>query len=153
MGKAAYLNLEEEFVMETAVYEGIPDCAKEIRQKVFVEEQGFLDEFDETDAAAAHIVLFDKDKLPIATCRVFWEESMDAYILGRLAVRKEYRGKNIGSAVVREAEQYVKEQGGSCIALHAQCQAAGFYGKLGFREFGESDEEQGCPHVWMKKSI
>ncbi len=153
MEKAISLNREKEFVMETAVYEGVPDCAKEIRQKVFVEEQGFLDEFDETDAAAAHIVLFDKDKLPIATCRVFWKESMGAYILGRLAVRKEFRGKNIGSAVVRKAEQYVKEQGGSCIALHAQCQAAGFYRKLGFRESGAADEEQGCPHVWMRKSI
>lgn len=139
--------------METAVYEGIPDCAREIRQTVFVEEQGFLDEFDETDAVAVHIVLFDKDQLPIATCRVFWEERMNAYILGRLAVRKEYRGQNIGSTLVREAEQYVKAQGGSCIALHAQCRASEFYGKLGFQAFGAADDEQGCPHVWMKKSI
>lgn len=33
--------------MKTVIYEGISDYAKEIRQKVFVNEQGFCDEFDE----------------------------------------------------------------------------------------------------------
>ena len=139
--------------MKTVVYEGIPGCAKEIRQKVFVEEQGFQDEFDETDDAAAHIVLFDENDLPVATCRVFPDREMGSYILGRLAVIKEYRGKNIGSAVVKEAEQYVQEKKGNCIALHAQCRVADFYRKSGFTEFGDVEEEQGCPHIWMRKYL
>ncbi len=139
--------------MNTVIYEGIPDCAKEIRQKVFVEEQGFQDEFDETDDMAAHIVIFDENDLPVATCRIFRDEAMDSYILGRLAVIKEYRGQNIGSAAVREAERYVRKKNGKCISLHAQCRAADFYRKSGFAEFGDMEEEQGCPHIWMRKYL
>ena len=39
---------------------------------------------------------------------------MNAYVLGRLAVIKEYRGKNLGSVIVKEAEQYIKKIGGIC---------------------------------------
>lgn len=138
--------------METAIYVGLPNYAKEIRQKVFIDEQGFKNEFDEIDDTAAHIVLFD-NKVPVATCRIFWDTKMNSYILGRLAVVKEYRGKNIGSAIVREAEQYVKKIGGKCIALHAQCSAVNFYKKLGFIEFGDIENDEWCPHIWMKKCI
>ncbi|MCM1193046.1 MAG: GNAT family N-acetyltransferase [Butyrivibrio sp.] len=139
--------------MRTAVYENLPDCAMEIRRAVFVEEQGFQDEFDETDKEAVHFVVFDEDETPAATCRVFRNEERDGYILGRFAVMKKYRGKNVGSALVEEAERYVRLQGGKDIVLHAQCQAAGFYKKSGFTEFGDIEEEQGCPHVWMRKSV
>ena len=108
-------------------------------------------EFDETDPTATHFVLFNEEELPIATCRVFWNEAMNTYTLGRLAVIKKYRGKNIGSAIVREAENYVRENGGKSIALHSQCQAAGFYQKLGYKEFGTVENEEGCPHIWMRK--
>lgn len=137
--------------MEAVIYENIPDCAKEIRHKVFVDEQGFQDEFDETDAVAVHIVLFDENKTPLATCRVFWDSSMDSYILGRLAVVKESRGRNLGSILVKEAEKYVKKNGKNTIALHAQCRVAAFYKKSGYIEFGNIGDEEGCPHIWMKK--
>lgn len=139
--------------METVIYKGISVHAKEIRQKVFVEEQGFQDEFDEIDERAAHIVIFDEDKTPVATCRIFWDAPMKTYLLGRLAVMKEYRGQNIGSELVREAEEYIRKNGGEGIALHAQCRVAAFYQKLGFAEYGAVGEEEGCPHIWMKKEL
>ncbi|MDE6747906.1 MAG: GNAT family N-acetyltransferase [Lachnospiraceae bacterium] len=139
--------------METVIYDGIPDYAKKIRQKVFVDEQGFNDEFDYIDETVAHIVMFDENKKPIGTCRIFWDAEMNTYILGRLAVIKEYRGKNIGSDIVKEAEKYVEKNGGQSIALHAQCRASAFYQKSGFTEFGDIDDVEGCPHIWMKKNL
>ena len=139
--------------MKTSVYNNFPDCAKAIREAVFINEQGFQQEFDEIDNTATHFVLFDDDKIPVATCRVFWNTAINEYVLGRLAVMKEYRGKNIGSAIVNEAEKYVCEKGGTGIALHAQCRVADFYKKIGFTEFGDIEDEQGCPHIWMKKSL
>ena len=147
---------ESWFTMKIAIYENnLPDCAKTIRQVVFEDEQGFVDEFDETDEIATHFVMFDEDEIPVATCRVFRDESANnnAYILGRLAVYKEYRHNNIGSLLMQEAEKYVHKIGGKSIALHAQCQASGFYGKNGYVEHGEIDDEQGCPHVWMEKTL
>lgn len=139
--------------MKILRYDSFPNYAKEIREAVFIEEQGFESEFDEIDNTAVHFVLFDEDESPIATCRVFWNNQMSAYTLGRLAVIKEYRGRNIGSLIVKEVEKYVREIGGKCIVLHAQCQVRTFYNKLGYKEFGDIEDEQGCPHIWMGKLV
>lgn len=139
--------------METVIYEGIPAHAREVRQNVFVDEQGFHNEFDDIDETAAHIVMYDENNIPVATCRIFWDAAMNAHILGRLAVIREYRGRNIGSIMVREVEKYVRKNGGTCIALHAQCRVTAFYQNLGFTESGEIDDDEGCPHIWMKKIL
>lgn len=136
--------------MNISIYETLTDDAREVRKKVFMDEQGFCDEFDEMDAVSVHFVLYD-DKLPVAACRVFFDKEKQAYTLGRLAVIREYRGKNIGSAMIREAEKYVRSKGASKLVLHAQCRASGFYGKLGFSEFGSVENDEGCPHIWMRK--
>ncbi len=137
--------------MRVSVYESLPNDAKDIRKAVFINEQGFQNEFDEIDNEAAHIVLYDEEEVPVATCRVFWDSSMNAYVLGRLAVIEEYRGKSIGSIMLKEAEIYVKKKGGKTIILHAQCRAVEFYKKSGFIEFGKVENDEGCPHIWMKK--
>jgi hypothetical protein len=149
------IELVKKRMIEAKFYEGITDYAKEIREEVFVKEQGFVDEFDEIDENATHIILFDKSleqEKPIATCRIFRDElNKENYILGRLAVRKEYRGENIGSRTVEEAEKCVMGKGGKSISLHAQCRAKEFYKKLGYEEYGEIGDDQECPHIWMKK--
>lgn len=146
-----FLIVKDKCIMKTVIYEGISDYAKEIRQKVFVNEQGFRNEFDDIDKTAAHIVMFVGDKIPVAACRVFWDTKMNMYIIGRLAVIKEYRSKNIGSVMLKEAEKYIQKNGGKCAALHAQCRITAFYQKSGYIEFGDIDDDEGCPHIWMKK--
>ena len=133
-------------------YGSLPDEAMEIRQEVFVSEQGFVDEFDDVDEKAIHFVMYD-DLKPVATCRVFFTESPELYYLGRLAVRKAYRGRHLGAELVYAAEDYVRSVGGISVSLHAQCSAKGFYASVGYDVIGEGDEEQGCPHVWMKKTL
>ncbi len=133
--------------------DGLPEDARKIRDTVFKKEQGFQNEFDDTDEIAAHIVLYGKAGTPIAVCRVFPSENPETYIIGRLAVKKEYRGQHIGSAVLGAAEQYIKEQHGKKAALHAQCQAGAFYRSLGYQEYGEIQDDEGCPHIWMKKLL
>ena len=139
--------------MKISIHESFPDDAKEIRRAVFIDEQGFQSEYDEIDNIAVHMVLLDEGEIPVATCRVFWNETMNAYTLGRFAVLKKYRGRKIGSVMMKEVEKYVRDKGGTDIVLHAQCQVTDFYKKLGFTEFGNIEEEQGCPHIWMRKSI
>ena len=121
-----------------------------VREKVFIIEQGFIDEIDFIDSYATHIVIYDKDN-PIGTCRVFLDNN--EYKLGRLAVLKEYRGEGIGKILVNEAEKHVKTVGGKSIILHSQLQAKGFYNKAGYTEFGEIDYEENHPHIWMRKVL
>lgn len=128
----------------------VPPEAMEIRQTVFVEEQGFRDEFDDTDPVAIHFVLYVHG-VPAGTCRVFRGDGERDYLLGRLAVHKKYRSQGLGMRLLTEAEAYVRAAGGSSLWLHSQSQASPFYEKAGFIPHGTPDEEQGCPHIWMKK--
>lgn len=137
--------------MQVKVFHTLPDAAREIRRKVFTEEQGFQNEFDPIDKVAAHLVLLGDE--PIGTCRVFFDEERNCCILGRLAVLKAYRGQGIGRILVSHAQAYARELGGKVLRLHAQCRITPFYEKLGFSPFGEIDYEEDCPHIWMEKKL
>ena len=128
--------------MNIKIFETLSDDVKEIRQAVFVIEQGFQNEFDEIDEISTHIVMYNQENEPIATCRVFIGEDEDTYILGRLAVKKQYRGQNIGSKMVDEAEKVVKSKGGNRLCLHAQCRVKNFYEKSGFVAYGQVDADE-----------
>ena len=136
--------------MITKNYVVLPKEAKEIRIKVFMNEQGFKDEFDELDKICTHLVTFDGD-IPCATVRFYGQNG--AYYIGRLAVIKEYRGKHLGAVIVNEAEKLIKEKDGKEIRLHSQVQAMPFYAKQGYTPFGEQDFDEDCPHMWMKKEL
>lgn len=136
--------------MKACILYGLPPEAIAIRQTVFVEEQGFRDEFDEVDNRAAHVLLYDGDTAA-AVCRVY--EDQRGWMVGRFAVLKQYRMRHLGSLLMNAARSYVKEQGGNVLYVHAQCQAAPFYKKQGFIPFGEQDYEENCPHIWMKKEL
>lgn len=134
--------------MEYKVYDQLPDEAKEIRIKVFMEEQGFQNEFDELDDVCKHLVAFENNKA-IGTCRFYYDESMKANVIGRIAVSKEYRGKKVGQYIVQSACSLMKGN----VCLHAQVQAKPFYEKLGFVAYGDIDYDESCPHTWMKKTL
>lgn len=138
--------------MEIRKFDTLPESAIRVRTAVFVEEQGFVNELDGTDQVAVHFVAFDGEK-PVAACRLFWEEQKEAWILGRLAVLKSYRGKQLGAEMMRKAEEYVREKGGRKLALHAQCRAMEFYRKQGYAEAGDVGYDEGCPHMWMYKNL
>ena len=61
--------------MTAKIYDSLPKEAEAIRRAVFMDEQGFKDEFDDIDGTAWHIVIFD-GSVPAATCRVFFDEKL-----------------------------------------------------------------------------
>ena len=134
-------------------YGRLPEEAVRIREEVFMKEQGFQEEFDEIDGHASHLVLFC-DGAPAATLR-FWQDQTEGkgWMIGRLAVRKEYRGKGLGAELLAAAGEEVRKAGGKTVRLHAQRQAQPFYEGQGYAAYGETDFDEGCPHVWMKKSF
>lgn len=136
--------------MEAKIFDKIPDEAIQIREQVFIQEQGFCNEFDEIDSIASHIVLFDNE-IPVATARFLIED--DSYVIGRIAVIKDYRGKHIGAEVLYYVEKNVEVFGGKCLKLHAQFDKKQFYEKQGYIAYGGIDLDEDCPHIWMSKII
>ncbi len=125
------------------------DCFM-IRKIVFMEEQGFENEYDEIDDKCIFITLYDKNHC-IGCIRTFKDEEEGVWIFGRLALLKEYRGKHLGKEIVLYAEQYLKQYHIKEIHLHAQCTKISFYESMGYEPYGDIDLDEGMEHIWMKK--
>ncbi len=125
--------------------------AAALRQQIFVEEQGFANEFDDIDQRAIHLVVYREGK-PAATARAFVEEGdpADQFTIGRVAVAKEMRMYGLGKAAMLALHEHLKSIGAKQAVLSAQCQAQGFYSKLGYEAFGEVYLDEHCPHQSMK---
>lgn len=136
--------------MEVTIFSTLPLEGRQIREEVFVREQGFQEEFDSIDGFATHILVSVEGE-PAGICRVFWDEDKGLFLLGRVAVRRHFRGKGIGTALVTAAEEQVRAMGGTSLHLHAQCRITGFYEAVGYTPYGEIEDDQGCPHIWMEK--
>ncbi|MGI6008198.1 MAG: GNAT family N-acetyltransferase [Ruminococcus sp.] len=138
--------------MNIVIYTSLPEDGAAIRNDVFVKEQGFQKEFDETDRHARHMVLYDHG-VPAAVCRFYKSERAGEYIVGRIAVVQSYRGRKLGALILKKAEEEIKKEGGKSVALHAQERAAVFYEKQGYLRYGEPDFDEDCPHIWMRKEL
>ncbi len=138
--------------MEVKIFDTLPPEAHDIRETVFIKEQGFEKEYDDIDLIAKHIVIYDGETA-VGTCRVFWDDELDSYHVGRIAVLKEHRGKNLGRLLLEETEKLVKSLGGVTLKLGGQIRAAGFYDKLGFEQIGEIYLDEGYPHIPYCKHI
>ena len=139
-------------MMHFKVSASLPEDAAAIREEVFVREQGFSDEFDEIDESASHIVAYEGDAA-LAVCRFFWSEERRAYVIRRLAVRRKFRGRAIGSAVLHAAEDAIAEMGGRRVSLGAQTHAGSFCEAQGYTAVGEEYMDEHCLHIWMCKDI
>lgn len=134
-------------------FNDVTEDTKYIRETVFVIEQGFSEEFDEIDKKSIHLLLKVNDKIA-ATARIFKSDnSSSKWTVGRFAVLKEYRGKGLGSYLMKKVEEKIKEQGGLIAELSAQKQAEKFYLSLGYKPMGEIYYDQHAPHIHMEKEI
>lgn len=137
---------------KTERYDTLPEEAVRIRAEVFVQEQGFKQEFDGTDDRAVHLVMYVGGE-PAAVCRYYWSSEKSAHVIGRVEVRKPFRGSGLGAGLLREAETQILADGGTQAWLSAQLRAEEFYEKQGYRAEGEVFLDEYCPHVWMKKIL
>lgn len=135
------------------IFNRLPQEAVDIRKTVFVEEQGFHNEFDDIDETAVHLIIY-KDGKPVGNLRAFPDKThSSAYIIGRLAVLKDYRRFHLGQKLMIFAEETIRKLGGRKIMLSAQCQAQKFYEKLGYSASGSIYFDEYCPHIHMEKSL
>ena len=111
------------------------------------------EEFDEHDGAECKYIVLLDDEYPVATCR-FYPLSDCRVLLGRVVVLPEYRGRQLGRMVIKEAENWIFELGYSEIVIDSRLVAEDFYKKLGYsRESGEVFYSWKFECVRMYKSL
>lgn len=133
-------------------YDTLPREAHFIREEVFVREQGFQNEFDETDNTALHLVVYYNNE-PAATARIFPSERDNFYTAGRIAVLQQYREKKLGRYIMAQLEDKARELGAAGIELSAQCRVRGFYEKCGYAAEGDIYLDEFCQHIHMVKNL
>lgn len=135
--------------------------AYRVRSQVFVDEQGFQDEFDaiDEDAAMIHLSVYCDGEL--AGCARLFPSAIEPkidgeeglWVLGRFAVLPEYRKYGLGTKILKAAEEEVRRRGARRAILHAQCRVIPFYEKSGYVPFGPVEFEEHVEHRWMGKDL
>jgi len=118
-----------------------------IRKEVFVEEQGVpeIEEYDGYEPISIHYLAY-VDVIPAGCAR--WRVTPYHQVkLERFAVRKPWRDKGIGKAVLFKMLEEIPSN--MPVILHAQESAIGFYQKAGFVAEGERFFECDIPHFRM----
>ncbi|MEO1766328.1 GNAT family N-acetyltransferase [Thiobacter aerophilum] len=136
------------FAVHLVSWETAAAALAAVRRAVFIEEQGVPEalEWDGKDAAALH-VLATLEGEPIGTGRLIIHGSL-AHV-GRMAVRKPWRRRGVGTAMLLRLLQAARTQGARGVFLNAQISALAFYERFGFRREGEAFLDAGIPHYRM----
>ena len=126
---------------------------KYIRTAVFIEEQGFINEFDDIDHSAVHLCAYLNDTA--VGCLRFFPERNDASVwhLGRVAVLPHYRHQKIATALITQAEQTIRQKGAQRIRLDAQKAVCSLYARAGYQICGTPFYDEHMEHIPMQKFI
>ena len=122
--------------------------ALRIRIRVFVREQGVPAEIevDDDDKRALHL-LASLGGRAVGTARIVMRGGRAK--IGRMAVLKSHRGKEVGKKLLACAISTAKKQRAGKIYLHAQVAVIKFYESAGFRCVGPVFDEAGIAHRKM----
>ncbi|RZS32513.1 putative GNAT family N-acyltransferase [Herbihabitans rhizosphaerae] len=122
----------------------------ELRVRVFVVEQTCpYQEIDgrDLDASTRHLWLRAGASKPLAYLRIL--RPVDAPVrIGRVVTAPEERGRGLSATLMAEA---LAEIGDQEAVLDAQVVAQGLYAKFGFLAEGEPFDEDGIPHITMRR--
>jgi len=89
----------------------------------------------------------------IIGCCVLTPRANDILQLRQMAVKKEYRGKRIGAAIIEFAEDVARKNDFSILMMHARDPVIDFYKKCGYKISGEQFFEVGIGHHKMMKQL
>ena len=128
--------------------------ASPLRTEVFVHEQKVPAEleWDDADRTALHCLVVNRMGMVLATGRLL-EHAPGVARIGRMAVKKQMRGTDLGRRVLHALMDAARARGDRQVLLHAQCSAEGFYRRSGFAPHGAVFEEAGIAHIEMVRDL
>jgi len=126
------------------------EALRRIRHAVFVVEQRVPEalEWDAADAGSLHALATGADGTPIGCGRL-----LDDGHIGRVAVEREWRGRGVGTALLRCLIDAARTRGYVEVVVNAQVAAMPFYVRHGFVATGDVFEEAGIDHRVMTRRL
>lgn len=125
-----------------------------LRVEVFVVEQNCpYPELDGLDEVSTHIVYEEGGEVLAYARLVPAGKKYDVPSIGRVIVRQEARGRGLAKELLERSIRYIDEQWKEPeIQLQGQEYLKDFYGSFGFEAISEVYDEDGIPHIDMKRS-
>lgn len=119
-----------------------------VRGKVFIIEQE-IDWDIEFDGLDYKSVLFTAyiAGVPVGAARLLDNK------VGRVATLRKYRNLGVGTALMRDIEQYAANSGIKTLKLNAQLYIKDFYEHLGYVAKGDLFIEAKIEHISMEKAL
>lgn len=120
-----------------------------IRREVFIVEQSVPEEeeYDEHESTSKQFLAYLEGEA-VGTARM--RQAHKGIKLERFAVKKEFRGKQVGASLVKNLLTKCKNELRSSVYLYAQVAAKDFYKKFGFEARGEIFLDAGIDHIEMQ---
>ncbi len=148
--------LQEEFVVTLTQWRTDGAELARVRHDVFMLEHSVPEELDsdadDPDSARVHhAVARDAAGQTIGTGRIVLDEPVPR--IGRMAVRREWRGRGVGAAILELLCEDARNAGFGKVLVHSQTVAAPFYFKRGFLSYGTEFYEAGIPHQQMRRKL
>lgn len=123
-----------------------------LRTAIFVVEQDCpYQEVDEKDRKSFHLFGKNEKGDVIATTRILPQNiSYNEVSIGRVALKKECRGKGIAGDLMQESLLFIENQfGKEDIRISAQTYLFNYYSKFNFKPVGKEYLEDNIPHIEM----
>ncbi len=126
-----------------------------LRSEVFVIEQNCIyQDMDGVDTQCFHLFLSQSNQMVAYARLVPPGVLFPNASIGRVLVKSQYRGKNLGNELMAEAiKETIRLFKAKSITISAQCYLIKFYNRLGFCEIGEEYQEDGIPHIKMELKV
>ncbi len=142
--------MDYSFTVHTLAWRDGEVLLREVREAVFMREQGVSAEleWDGLDESCVHVLAINKNGCAVASGRITPQGK-----IGRMAVLPEWRGKQVGSAVLEALLNVARSRKLVHVELAAQTQVTGFYERHGFKKVGEIFMDAGIPHIMMQRTI
>ena len=122
-----------------------------LRNEIFIVEQEcpYLD-CDDKDLNSYHLFLRENGEI-VSYLRILEKGvSYDEISIGRVAVKKSYRGKGISRKMMLQAIEFIENNlTENAIKIQAQAYLLDFYSSLGFKAVSEEYLEDNIPHIDM----
>ncbi len=124
------------------------------REAVFVvEQQCAYQEVDELDPLAWHLMATNDGKLAAYIRLVGPGDKFTEPSIGRVMTLKAFRGRQYGRELMAEAIRFTEQRyPGLGIKIGAQVYLTAFYASFGFEAVSDVYDEDGIPHIDMRKS-
>ncbi len=110
-------------------------------------------EKDDKEGTAIHVMVCEKDRIPVGAGRSHFNSADEAQIRF-MAVEENMQGRGIGAMLLKELERRSKEKGAKYIILNARDTAIKFYEKYGYEITKQSYTLfESVPHFEMRKEL